>query len=159
MYGGANIVIPPHHVVHNSRNTQALDTHDMRWVPLAALSCSYASCLSAAAAFSVLMPTASGVHRVLGRKVCLAGGATMALPLGIRLPSARPAARRVFQQRVMSLSTSEQQQHAEASATAKRRASSRYIPSDFRGVRGGPKGKWKARLVSKGQLRQLGTFE
>lgn len=83
----------------------------------------------------------------------------MALPLRIRVPTARPAARRVFQQRMMSSSTSEQQQQAEASTAAKRRASSRYIPSDFRGVRGGPKGKWKARLVSKGQLRQLGTFE
>lgn len=42
---------------------------------------------------------------------------------------------------------------------AKQRASSRYIPSSYRGVRGGPKGKWKARIVSKGGLRQLGTFE
>lgn len=135
----------------------------MRWAPLAALSCSYASCLSSTAAFYVLMPAASGVHRALGRKVCLAraaSAATMPLPLRVRLPLARPGARRVFQQRMMSSSTSEQQQQqVEASAAAKRRASSRYIPSDFRGVRGGPKGKWKARLVSKGQLRQLGTFE
>ena len=131
----------------------------MRWAPLAALSCSYASYLSATAAFAVVMPTASSVHRVLlGRQACLAR-TTMALPLRIRAPTARPAARRVFQQRMMSSSTSEQQQQAEASTAAKRRASSRYIPSDFRGVRGGPKGKWKARLVSKGQLRQLGTFE
>lgn len=152
---------------HNQPSSSAADTHDMRWPPLAALSYSYASCLSAAAAFAVVMPTASGVHRaVLGRKLCLARtAATMALPLRIRVLPARPAAaRRVFQQRMMSSSTSEQKQQqqkaeASASAVAKRRASSRYIPSDFRGVRGGPKGKWKARLVSKGQLRQLGTFE
>lgn len=48
---------------------------------------------------------------------------------------------------------------AAAEAVAKQRASSRYIPSSYRGVRGGPKGKWKARIVSKGGLRQLGTFE
>ena len=46
-----------------------------------------------------------------------------------------------------------------AGVAAKQRASSRYIPSSYRGVRGGPKGKWKARIVSKGGLRQLGTFE
>lgn len=46
-----------------------------------------------------------------------------------------------------------------AEVAAKQRASSRYIPSSYRGVRGGPKGKWKARIVSKGGLRQLGTFE
>lgn len=33
-----------------------------------------------------------------------------------------------------------------------------YIPSGYRGVVGGPKGKWKARISSKGGLRQLGTF-
>ena len=48
---------------------------------------------------------------------------------------------------------------AAAAVVAKQRASSRYIPSSYRGVRGGPKGKWKARIVSKGGLRQLGTFE
>lgn len=48
---------------------------------------------------------------------------------------------------------------AAAEVVAKQRASSRYIPSSYRGVRGGPKGKWKARIVSKGGLRQLGTFE
>lgn len=163
--GSKKNVVPPHQCgspTAGTRHTGAADTHDMRWAPLAALCCSYASCLSAAAAFCVLTPTATGVRRVLGREVCLARAraATMALPLRmIRVPPARPVARRVFQQRMMASSTSEQQQQAEASATAKRRASSRYIPSDFRGVRGGPKGKWKARLVSKGQLRQLGTFE
>ena len=157
--------------------------HDMRWAPLAALSCSYASYLSGTAAFTVQMPTSSGLRRVLvgwsggRRRLHLSGsvaGTTATAPR-IRLPPARPAARRVFQQRMAASSSAseqqqQQQQHAGKAATAanpasggggggRQRASSRYIPSDFRGVRGGPKGKWKARLVSKGQLRQLGTFE
>lgn len=169
--------------------TQAEGSHDMRWAPLAAC-WSYASCLVTTAAFTVVMPAASGMPRAL---FCSSGcrtlylsrvaaghprSPTMALPLRLRLPPVRPAARHIFQQRMMSSSTS---QHTASEGTgsgaaaapirgkvektvvvataAKRRASSRYIPSDFRGVRGGPKGKWKARLVSKGQLRQLGTFE
>lgn len=43
-------------------------------------------------------------------------------------------------------------------AASKERTLSRYRPSGYRGVQGGPKGKWKAQIVSKGGLRQLGTF-
>lgn len=43
-------------------------------------------------------------------------------------------------------------------AASKERSLSRYRPSGYRGVQGGPKGKWKAQIVSKGGLRQLGTF-
>lgn len=43
-------------------------------------------------------------------------------------------------------------------AASKERPLSRYRPSAYRGVQGGPKGKWKAQIVSKGGLRQLGTF-
>lgn len=162
-----------------------------RWTPLA-VCCSYVSYWATTAAFPVVMPAATGVKRAVlgsagGRKLVdlsrVAVGTqqqqstTAALPLRLPLlPSARPAARRVFQQRMMSSSTSQQQQQVstpspDPAAAAppgpagdrvnkrRRRASTRYIPSDFRGVWGGPKGKWKARLVSKGQLRQLGTFE
>ncbi|CAM9511477.1 unnamed protein product [Ectocarpus sp. 12 AP-2014] len=158
-----------------------------RWIPLA-VCCSYVSHWATTAAFPVVMPAATGVKRVLGS----AGGrklvdlsrvalgtqqqsTTAAPPVRLPLlPSARPAARRVFQQRIMSSSTSQHQQvstpSSDPAAAAppgpgdrvskrRRRASTRYIPSDFRGVWGGPKGKWKARLVSKGKLRQLGTFE
>lgn len=50
-----------------------------------------------------------------------------------------------------------------SSTSGKRRAPgsrrpSAYVPSDYRGVVGGSRGKWKARIVSKGGLRQLGTF-
>lgn len=152
----------------------------MRWTPLA-VCCSYASLLPTAATLSVVMRTTGGVPRALagssGRRlvdlslVAVHAGTpslTMALPLRLRLPPARPAARRVFQQQMMSSSTPQQQQRQEqqqapgrgkTAAAGGRRAASRYIPSDFRGVWGGAKGKWKARLVSKGQLRQLGTFE
>ncbi|CAN0541567.1 unnamed protein product, partial [Ectocarpus sp. 12 AP-2014] len=154
-----------------------------KWIPLA-VCCSYVSHWATTAAFPVVMPAATGIKRaaVLGSAGGLsrvAFGAqqstTAALPLRLpTLPSARPTARRVFQQRMMSSSTSQQQQvstpSSDPAAAAppgpgdrvserRRRASTRYIPSDFRGVWGGPKGKWKARVVSKGQLRQLGTFE
>ncbi|CAM9848106.1 unnamed protein product, partial [Hapterophycus canaliculatus] len=152
----------------------------MRWTPLA-VSCSYAFSLLVEAAFSTTMRTTSGVPRALvgssSRRlvdlslVAVYAGRpslTMALPLQLRLPPASPAARRVFQQQMMSSSTSQQQhqQHQQqapdrgkTAAVGRRRAASQYVPSDFRGVWGGAKGKWKARLVSKGQLRQLGTFE
>lgn len=158
-----------------------------RWIHLA-VCCSYVSHWATTEAFSVVMPAATGVKRAVlgsagGRKLVdlsrVAVGTqqstTAALPLRPSLlPSARPAARRVFQQRMMSSWTSQQQQvstpSSDPAAAAppgpgdrvskrRRRASTRYIPSNFRGVWGGPKGKWKARLVSKGQLRQLGTFE
>ncbi|CAM9602446.1 unnamed protein product, partial [Ectocarpus sp. 4 AP-2014] len=158
-----------------------------RWIPLA-VCCSYVYHWATTAAFPVVMPAATGVKRAVlgstgGRKLVDLSRAvgtkqqstTAALPLRLPLlPSARPAVRRVFQQQMMSSSTSQQQQvstpSSDPAAAAppgpgdrvskrRRRASTRYIPSDFRGVWGGPKGKWKARLVSKGQLRQLGTFE
>lgn len=44
---------------------------------------------------------------------------------------------------------------APASTSSARRS---YVSSDYRGVVGGPKGMWKARISSKGGLRQLGTF-
>lgn len=170
----------------------------MRRAPLAAY-LSNALFLVTTAAFTAVMPGAGGMQRALfgysrSRTLHLSRVAvgcprspTMALPLRMRLPPARPTARRAFQHRMMSSSAYQQQQQAPTpssgaasgpaaggataapsrgemeetvvAAAGAKRVSSRYIPSDFRGVRGGPKGKWKARLVSKGQLRQLGTFE
>lgn len=127
------------------------------WIPLAVCSPHVAG-LSPVPAFAASMPLTNGVQRAFF-------GAAKTASLPSRSQHGARVLHRMLASSVPERRLGSSSGTAGPSAKAKgegveqgRRASSRYIPSDYRGVRGGPKGKWKARIVSKGGLRQLGTF-
>lgn len=153
------------------------------WTPLA-LHCPHVACLSPITAFGVVMPVIYGAKSFFGpvmahRKMDnLFRTARLVHLTAVLSTSASPSRSTSILRRMAWISQAPTSSsrggkypslvYAASSTgvegkgvelTGKRRASSRYISSDYRGVQGGPKGKWKARIVSNGGSKQLGTFE
>lgn len=135
------------------------------WTPLAA-HCSHVACLAPPGGRPAIY-TPSGVDKAImlgsnpGYRLAFHRGH------GMRVYLSRQRRTRILQMRVSSSPSSQEKPSAgihssmetgDGEEPSRRRASSRYIPSDYRGVVGGPKGKWKARITSKGGVKHLGTF-
>lgn len=137
------------------------------WQILLAAQFSYPASMASSGACGVI-PVPCGLHRAI-----LLGGNSASLNFVIgyrghrRVPSLARHGIRTLQSRTNCRDSSQENATSGASPgldtdgkeqSNRRRASSSYVSSDYRGVIGGPKGKWKARIVSKGGVRHLGTF-
>lgn len=138
------------------------------WTPLAA-HCSHAIYVAPQRAHAT-MSIQAGLHEalVVGSKLGCRRLVVSYREHSVRRTLSRSSRKtRVLQSRMISSTSSQGEASPGVNPTtdaegkqepARRRSSSRYIPSGYRGVVGGPKGKWKARIVSKGGVRHLGTF-
>lgn len=137
------------------------------WQTLLAAQLLYPAYMASSGACGII-PVPCGLHRAI-----LLGGNSAGLHFVIgyrghrRVPSLARHGIRTLQSRTKCQDSSQDNATSGASPgldtdrkepSSRRRASSSYVSSDYRGVIGGPKGKWKARIVSKGGVRHLGTF-